>query len=200
MQIEIWFVPSRAGLYWHFVDVVWVFRLCFFLSALNVGANMDFLASLEQSGFSTWIRESPSVWAYPTILFLHTVGLGFLVGASIVIDLRVLGFSPNMPLEPMRRFVPVMWFGFWVNAASGVVLLMIDATKMLVNPLFYIKIGFIALAVVSGRLIANRVFATPVDKTPIGATGRILAGASLFFWMGAITAGRLTAYLFSHPS
>jgi hypothetical protein len=160
---------------------------------------MDFLVRLEQSGFSTWIRESPSVWAYPTILFLHTVGLGFLVGASIVIDLRILGFSPAMPLEPMKRFVPVMWFGFWVNAASGVVLVMIDATKMLANPLFYTKIAFIALAVLSGRLIANRVFCEPtIDKAAVGTTTKILAGSSLFFWVAAITAGRLTAYLFTH--
>src|SRR5262245_16082885 len=114
---------------------------------------MDFLSSLEQSGFSTWMKESPSVWAYPTVLFLHTVGLGFLVGTSMAIDLRVLGFSPSLPLQPMKRFFPVMWAGFWINAASGVVLVIIDATSMLVNPLFYIKIIFITLAVISGRLI-----------------------------------------------
>ena len=54
---------------------------------------MHFLTWLEQSGFSTWIRESPSVWAYPTVLFMHTLGLGFLVGGSMVLDLRALGFS-----------------------------------------------------------------------------------------------------------
>jgi hypothetical protein len=159
---------------------------------------MDFLTGLEQSGFSTWIRESPSVWAYPTILFMHTIGLGFLVGASMVIDLRVLGFSPQMPLATMKKFVPVMWFGLWVNALSGVVLVMIDATKMLTNPLFYIKIGFIALALITGRLIANRAFNESLIEVPVVATsGKILAGASLFFWIAAITAGRLTAYLFA---
>jgi hypothetical protein len=162
---------------------------------------VDFLAKLEQSGFSTWMRESPSVWAYPTILFLHTVGLGFLVGSSMVIDLRVLGFSADMPLEPMKRLIRIMWFGFWVNATSGVVLVVIDATKMLTNPLFYIKIGFIALAVVTGRLLANRVFSESprIKVSAADITPKILAGASLFFWVAAITAGRLTAYLFSQP-
>src|SRR5215470_11566996 len=112
---------------------------------------MDFLASLEQSGFSTWVRESPSVWAYPTVLFLHTFGLGLLVGTSMVIDLRVLGVSRFLPLEPFKKFFSLMWAGFWVNALSGVVLVMIDATRLLANPLFYVKLGFIALAVVSGR-------------------------------------------------
>jgi hypothetical protein len=161
---------------------------------------MDFLARIEQSGFSTWIRESPSVWAYPSILFLHTVGLGFLVGSSMVIDLRILGFSRELPLEPLKKVFPVMWFGLCVNAASGLILVMIDATSMLVNPLFYIKIGFIGLALLSGRLIASQLFREPlVDPNRVRTNTKLLAAASLLCWVAAITAGRLTAYLFTHP-
>jgi len=160
---------------------------------------MDFLARIEQCGFSTWVRESPSVWAYPTILFLHTVGLGFLVGTSMVIDLRILGFSADLPLQPMKRWFPVMWVGFWINAASGLVLTIIDARSMLANPLFYMKIGLIALAMVSGRLIWNQLFRDASDeKIVVSAPVKALASASLFFWIAAITAGRLTAYLFTH--
>jgi hypothetical protein len=160
---------------------------------------MDFLNSLEQCGFSTWMRESPSVWAYPSVLFLHTVGLGFLVGTSMAIDLRILGFSPRMPLDPLKKFFPIMYAGFWINAASGVVLAMIDATKMLTNPLFYIKLGLIALAVVCGRFIWKQVFTDPlIDAAPVRTSAKWFAGASLFCWAAAITAGRLTAYLFTH--
>ena len=160
---------------------------------------MEFLAWVEQTGFSVWIRESPSVWAYPTILFLHTLGLALLVGASMVIDLRVLGFSSSLPLEPFKRFLPVLWLGFWVNAVSGVLLVMIDATRLLSNPLFYIKLGFIGLAIVCGRLIANRVFPhwPSADGGIVQTCSWVLAGASLLFWIAAITAGRLTAYLFT---
>jgi hypothetical protein len=160
---------------------------------------MEFLVWLEQSGFSVWMRESPSVWAYPTVLFLHTFGLALLVGASMVIDLRVLGFSQSLPLEPFRRFLPVMWLGFWTNAISGVALVVMDATTLLANPLFYIKLGFIALAVLCGRLIANRVFPywPAASDADARTSSKVLAAASLLFWIGAITAGRLTAYLFT---
>jgi hypothetical protein len=99
----------------------------------------DLLAAVEQSGIATWIRESPTLWAYPTILFLHTVGLGFLVGPNVAIDLRLLGFPRELPLAPMRRWFPVMWCGFWVNAVSGVALLAADATTKIVNPVFGIN-------------------------------------------------------------
>ena len=43
------------------------------------------------------LRESPSVWAHPTVLTLHTMGMAVLVGASWVLDLRLLGISPQHP-------------------------------------------------------------------------------------------------------
>ena len=48
---------------------------------------MEYLAALEGSAFSTWLRESTSIWAYPTVLTLHTVGLAVLVGANWALDL-----------------------------------------------------------------------------------------------------------------
>lgn len=156
---------------------------------------MPFLATLENSAFGTWVRESNSLWAYPAILFLHTIGLGFLVGLNAAIDLRILGFARRMPLTPLEKFYGLMWAAFWVNAASGTALLIADATTKLINPVFYIKMGFIALAVVNMVWIRRRVFGSPaVDLVPVGGFGRMLAATSLVFWVGAITAGRLMAY------
>ena len=59
---------------------------------------MEILTSLEHSGVATWIRESPSIWGYPTILTLHTVGLAVLVGANWALDLRLLGVARQIPL------------------------------------------------------------------------------------------------------
>src|SRR5262249_24927351 len=139
-------------------------------------------------------------WAYPTILFLHTIGLGFLVGASMAIDLRILGFANGLPLSSLGKFFPVMLFGFIANAASGVILVVIDATTMLVNPLFYIKIGLIILALLSGMAIRKQTFKdVSADSRPVALNSKLLAAASLVLWVGAVTAGRLTAYLFAHP-
>jgi len=158
---------------------------------------MQFLASIENTRFSIWVRESSSLWAYPTILFMHTVGLGFLVGLNAAIDLRILGVARRMPLAPMEKFFRIMWTAFWVNAVSGTMLLVADATTKLTNIVFYIKLGFIALAVANMMLIRRRIFRDPaldVDTQPIDRFGRALAATSLVFWGGAITAGRLMAY------
>jgi hypothetical protein len=157
---------------------------------------MDFIVSLEQSAFFSWVRESSSLLAYPTVIFLHTFGLAFLVGINVAVALRILGVAPMIPLAPLRKFIPIMWAGFAVNALSGTVLLIQDATTKLANPVFYVKLVIIALAIVAVQFISRRVFRDPMmDKRPMGSTEKLLATASIVLWIGAITAGRLMAYL-----
>ena len=157
---------------------------------------MDFLQWLEQSGLATWVRESSSIWAYPAILFLHTMGLAIVVGLNATMDVRILGLAKEVPLSPMRRFFPIMWAGFVINALSGSALLIADASTKLANPVFYVKLVFIALAVVNMQLLKHRIFLDPlVDKKPLAPNAKILALTSLIFWIGATTAGRLMAYI-----
>ncbi len=157
---------------------------------------MAFAQWLEQLGISVWIREAPTVWAYPTVLLLHTIGMALCVGLAAGIDLRILGFAPDVRLSPLEKFFPLLWGGFWINAVTGVLLLMQDASTKLANPDFYVKMVFIALAVLTLRLIRGRVFGNPhIDEGPLAGNAKVLAATSLFFWVGAITAGRLLAYI-----
>ena len=66
----------------------------------------SFTIWLQDSAVAVWTRESPSIWAYPTVLMLHTVGLGVLVGANAVIDFRLLGFAPRLPVPSLHPALP----------------------------------------------------------------------------------------------
>ena len=157
---------------------------------------MHVFVYLQQSAFSQWVRESGSVLAYPTILLLHTYGMAVLVGIVAVIDLRILGFAMVLPLAPLKQLVPILWVAFWVNAVTGTILFASDAPAKATNLDFGVKMAFIALAVVSQRLIERRVFrGAPLDTSPFARSAKMLAALSLIFWLGAITAGRLLAYL-----
>jgi hypothetical protein len=155
----------------------------------------DFYTWVESSAFSTWIRESGSLWSYPIVLTLHTMGLALLVGFNWAVDLRLLGFAPRVPVSSMRRFFPVMWIGFWVNLASGVVLLMADATTKMTSWVFGVKMIFIVIGMVVLRQIQVKVFRTPELDKFIPSYAKTLAGVSLACWVLATTAGRLMAYL-----
>jgi hypothetical protein len=156
---------------------------------------LQFLTYLEQTGFSIWVRESRSLLSYPGILLLHTYGMAIVVGLIAGIDLRILGFAPALPLAPMRKLLPIMWAAFWLNAATGTILMVVDATTKLRNPDFFVKMGFILVAVIVQRLIEKRVFGDSQVDAPLTTNAKVLAAASLVCWLGAITAGRLLAYV-----
>jgi hypothetical protein len=157
---------------------------------------MNFLAAIEHSDFSVWVRESNSLLAYPLVLFLHTVGMGIVAGISAFIALRILGVARELPLADVRKMYPYMWAGFVLNTITGIILFLIDATTKIIDPDFYVKLVFIAAAVVLMYQINARVFGDPLlEKRPIQMNGKILAFASIVCWMGAITAGRLLAYV-----
>ena len=157
-----------------------------------------FLAWLEATTLSTWVRESPSVFAFPAILSCHTVGMGLAAGINAALALRILGAARGIAIREMKRFFPVMWFGFWLNAISGVVLLIAYPTKALTNPLFYFKLALVAVAVALVRPITQRAFGS-ADPTsnPIDPGLKRLVIISLMCWAGVIISGRLLAYTYS---
>lgn len=153
-----------------------------------------FFIWLETSALSVWVRESPSVFAFPIILACHTVGMGFLAGMNAAIALRILGFAPGVPLAAARRVFPVLWAGFWLNAVSGVVLLIGYPTKALTNPVFYFKLLCVALGLIVQTVIRRRLLEDEQSDVPFW--GKMFAYASLAVWTAVIFSGRFLAYTY----
>jgi hypothetical protein len=157
---------------------------------------MEFLSKIEHLPFSEWVLQSPSIWAYATILTSHTIGMMILAGIAGIIDLRLLGIGSAMPVRPLNRLFPLAWFGFCINLVTGTILLMADATTKLTNPDFYVKMVFVFAGVYLMVVIRRKVFGNPeLDLKPLPGNAKTLAWLSLISWVGAITAGRLLAYL-----
>ena len=99
---------------------------------------------------------------------------------------------------PLNRFYRFIWAGFWIQVASGLLLLIAYPTKSLTNPLFYLKLTLIGLALVSMQMLRNRVFTDPsLNEATMMTRGRIFAIWALVFWVAAVTAGRLLAYTYT---
>ena len=152
---------------------------------------------VESSALSAWARESVSVFAFPTFLAVHAMGMALVAGMAAAINLRMLGVAPHVPLTEMKRFFPFIWVGFWLCVASGLILLIAYPTKALTNPFFYAKLAFVALGIVQLRMMSSGVLSDPnVDTTPVSGRGRLLAVSSLVCWAGAIGTGRFLAYTY----
>ncbi len=155
-----------------------------------------FLEFLENMAFSQWVKNAPTIWAFPTILIVHTLGMSMVAGVSAMISLVVLGFWPAVPIKPFERAFPVLWWGFGINAVSGTMMLVADATTKLTTLDFYIKMAFVFAGLYVLIRMRRQIFEDPqLDKAPVTGNAKMLAWASLACWFGAITAGRLLAYV-----
>ena len=121
-----------------------------------------FLTAFENSALSTWLRESNSIWAYPTVLTLHTIGLALLVGANAALDLRCSGLRQG---DRCRSAPPRagMWIGFWVNALSGACSSRRGRDHQGCGAMFVIKMGLVVAGVVIIRALDRRLHGSPTS-------------------------------------
>jgi hypothetical protein len=153
-----------------------------------------FFLWLEATGLSVWVRESTSVFAFPAILSAHAIGMGLAAGVNAAIALRLLGVAPGVLPQELKRFAPVMWLGFWLNAVSGLLLLIGYPTKAFTNPVFYLKLSLIGVAMSLYVVMTRRLSGGRLAEGAAARATRLLAAASLACWAGAVTTGRLLAY------
>lgn len=163
--------------------------------AVVIFRNENFLLWLELTRFGTFVRESTSALGYPTFIVLHTVGLAVVVGTSTIVAIRVLGLANTIPLQPLGRLFPLMWFGFGINLFSGSGLAAATATGQFANPIFIAKLIFVLGGVICMRSLQKILFQSGMgDEDAVPPKARRLAGSLLGFWLLAMVSGRLIAY------
>lgn len=159
--------------------------------------NAEWLAWLEQSAPAVAMRTWP--WLYPSVEIGHIVSFVILVGSVAMFDLRLLGFSSQIPVTALARHL-LGWanLSFVTAVATGALLFSSDALAIGVNPAFQIKLGLITLGVLNAalfHLLPLRSVQRWDQKRPVPPLARLIAVFSLGLWLGVIVCGRLIAYL-----
>jgi hypothetical protein len=173
---------------------------------------MELLTWLEQTDFSTWLRESD--WGYPSMLCVHAIGMGTVVGICLMYSARILGYAKQFPLAGFDKLLALAWFGFAINAASGVLLFVGEPRRLFATPAFWIKMILIVFAGLSLWALAKALHGEAdrygADGLPgpdgalageavVTTSAKIAAIFSIVFWLGAITAGRIIGYTMPPP-
>jgi hypothetical protein len=173
---------------------------------------VELLAWLEQTDFSTWLRESD--WGYPNLLCVHAVGMGMVVGISFMYSARILGYARAFPLAAFDKLFGLAWLGFVMNAASGVLLFVGEPRRLALTPAFWIKMILIVFAGFSLWALAKALEGpteaaiapglpgpdgTLAAEAEAASNAKVAAIVSVVFWLAAITAGRLIGYTMPPP-
>lgn len=157
----------------------------------------ELLLALEHSSLAETMRHS--LWTYPIVEVVHISGFAILVGAVVLFDLRLLGFSRTVSVRSLERhLLPWAWAAFLLIVPSGVAMLSAHATDFAANPAFRVKLALIAFAGLNALLFHNGVYRSVSawdQHQPTPAAAKASALLSLMIWFGVITCGRLIAYL-----
>jgi len=147
---------------------------------------------------STWLADlMHTAWAWPTAESLHFFGLCLLMGTVGVFDLRLIGLAKQIPLPALHRLIPFGIGGFIINILTGISFFTAEPDQYLYNPSFHTKMLFMTLAGINVLLFYTTMFKKvqncgPGDQAPMPA--RIMGAASLVFWIGVISGGRLLTF------
>ena len=151
------------------------------------------LEALADSPYATFVRES--LWGWPMSLTFHAFGV---IGLSIIIMLRLLGFFGSIPYTSLSRLFPIIWISVVIQVLSGSSLWMTKPDKYVSDYAFDVKIAFVILGVIV-TIYLQRMLAQ--EATVWQSTGKVprrgvqVSCATALAWMGVLEFGRLTAYL-----
>jgi len=164
---------------------------------MEAAANATALAALERSALATAMRQE--LWLYPSVEILHILGFVTLVGAILVLDLRLLGLTPALSVRQLAGHVlPWALGALVVIVPTGLLMFIAHAADLVGNRAFVVKLVLILGAGMNAAAFHlgpyRNVAQWDRDATSPGAA-RLHAALSLVLWTGVIICGRLLAYL-----
>jgi hypothetical protein len=170
---------------------------------------LEFFAWLQDLPISEWVQTSD--YGFPLLLAAHSIGLAGVVGILIILNLRVLGYAEGIPLAALSRLMLVAWLGFIINALSGLLLFMANATRLVTNWEFIVKMSAVLLGGIltwmlwrtlkrrdGEKIVAERSDSAGPMTYTITRSAQIVARISLGVWFAAILFGRIIAYVMDH--
>ena len=149
---------------------------------------------LENTAIARMVQES--MWGYPIVLSSHAVGMAILVGIVLMINFRVLGLAPKVPISALKTMYKIAFVGVVINVLSGSMLFVANADAFYESTPFRLKIILLVVGTTLLVNLARRIFSSS-DSAPEYVPTRqvkLLALVSSIVWIGVIVMGCLIAY------
>ncbi len=155
-------------------------------------STLDWIAN----NLGAWVNVLP--WTWPIAETLHFFGLCLLLGALLVIDLRLLGVNRLLPAISVHDLLPVAYVGFGINLATGVLFYVGDPHRYTINIAFQLKMLLVVLAGLNALYYQIKIhprMANWDESAVIPTDVKVVGALSLVLWFGVLSYGRLIPYL-----
>jgi hypothetical protein len=155
------------------------------------------LTGLESSPFSVWVKGD-SLWGWPFVVTIHTLGTAVVIGLIFIITLRLLGLFETIPYTSLKRLFPVLWVAFVVEFATGFALWATKPTRYVVDGAFLLKFLFVIVGIALTVYLygtMKREAAAWDTSGAVSSNGVKFIAPTLLAWCTVLVLARLTAML-----
>jgi hypothetical protein len=152
--------------------------------------------AIEGGAINTWVLST--YWLWPLLEIIHFFGLALLLGAMLIVDLRLAGYLRQIDINSAHRLIPWAVIGFGMNLVSGFLFFMGDPARYSINIGFQIKMILVLLAGLNVLIFALKINPQIGNWDPHGDTtvlAKSVAWVSLVSWTGILLLGRLIPYI-----
>jgi hypothetical protein len=166
----------------------------------------EWLRTTQLVELSLWISNTPlslmiqeNFWAIPTIQTIHILAIAGLFGSALMMNLRVLGLTGGgrTIAETAGRYMPWVWWGLLFLVVTGILMVIGEPVRELINPVFWIKMVLVLLAVLltlGFHRGLRRAMAEGEAMREVGVGMRVGAAGIILLWCTIMVAGRWIAY------
>jgi len=192
IRIAAWAIPATVC-----AALVFISTRSMVASSLSGSILFQWCEQLQETWFSTALRESTYVW--PFVEGTHLLALTLMLGPAMMLDLRLIGvlWTTDPVSKVEARFLPFTLTGFAVMITTGLLLFISEPVYCYKSGYFRIKVVLLLLAGLNAL-----VFHTTIDrkKSEWDTAGtppwraRWAGILGLIIWTGVVFAGRYTAY------
>lgn len=157
----------------------------------------SFAHLLAKTDLSHTLRVHES-WLVPGIQSIHIVGIAIIMGSLLMIALRILGWAGTDQTlrQTTERFGPWVIGGLVLQLVTGIVMILTEPVRELVNFSFWTKMVFVAIGTLLACVFLIRL--PNHDQQPEALMNRksfkSLAVITFVVFLCIIVLGRLIAY------
>ena len=153
--------------------------------------SLEYLPIAEQIG---------ATWLFPLINSFHVLSVCFMLGALLMLDLRMAGVAATRySIQQMSSdFLPWIWISFILATLTGAGLFITRASAHVLNPAFQWKLFLMLAAAINMLVFHWRSVNTPTVLTQLSTVPywiRLSGISSLILWLGATLAGRWMGHI-----
>ena len=135
-----------------------------------------------------------SKWDFAILETVHIIGIAVLLGSTLVVNLRLLGFGMRRrsAAQLEEELAPWTWGALLLMLVTGVPMFLSEAVRMSLNGPFFTKMILLSLALAIHFTI-RRTATRPEAANRVGL-GKLAASLSIVSWLSVALAGRAIAF------